>query len=31
MEGTPRKPAFWAEEEGARFLAEFLDDPPGSF
>jgi len=24
LEGTPRRPSFWAEEEGARFLAEAL-------
>lgn len=28
LEGTPRKPAFWAEEEGARFLAEVLGTLP---
>ena len=25
LEGTPRKPSFWAEVEGARFLAEQLN------
>jgi predicted alpha/beta-fold hydrolase len=24
LEGSPRNPSFWAEEEGARFLAELL-------
>lgn len=27
LEGTPRSPSFWAEEEGARFLAEALGLP----
>ena len=25
LEGTPTKPSFWAEVEGARFLAEHLN------
>ena len=25
LEGTPRKPSFWAEVEAARFLAEQLN------
>jgi predicted alpha/beta-fold hydrolase len=30
LAGTPRQPSFWAEEEGARFLAEALESRPSA-